>query len=136
VNQIVGAGVFGPAAGSASFNTIRTGWTLGGGVETSLAWLGMSNRWSTKFEYLYVDLGSVTDVARRLAAGDFRQSSTAATDLGEGQRAGAPESGPNAGLWPSADQRQSGYKVRFQGGQTNATRKCFLSDSQGRLPRA
>ncbi len=59
--QLVGAGVFGPAAGAASFSTTKTGWTIGGGVETSMAWLGMSNRWSTKLEYLYVDLGSVTN---------------------------------------------------------------------------
>jgi outer membrane immunogenic protein len=61
VSQIVGAGVFGPAAGAASFTATKTGWTLGGGVETSLAWLGMANNWSTKLEYLYVDLGSVTN---------------------------------------------------------------------------
>ena len=55
------ANVFGPAAGAATFSATKTGWTLGGGVETSLAWLGMSSHWSTKLEYLYVDLGSVTN---------------------------------------------------------------------------
>ena len=39
---------------------IQAGWTVGGGVETSLASLGMPN-WSTKFEYLYVDLGNVSN---------------------------------------------------------------------------
>jgi outer membrane immunogenic protein len=38
-----------PAAGSA----FRTGWTIGGGVETAFA-----PRWTAKLEYLYVDLGS------------------------------------------------------------------------------
>jgi outer membrane immunogenic protein len=61
VTQIVGAGVFGPAAGGASSNSTKAGWTLGGGVETSLAWLGMSNHWSARVEYLYVDLGTVTN---------------------------------------------------------------------------
>lgn len=60
-NQLAGAGVFGPAAGAANFSTTKTGWTIGGGVETSLSWLGMSNNWSTKLEYLYVDLGSVNN---------------------------------------------------------------------------
>ena len=34
---------------------------MGGGVETSLAWLGVSNGWSAKMEYLYVDLGTVAN---------------------------------------------------------------------------
>ncbi len=38
-----------PASGS----DFRTGWTVGGGVETAFA-----PRWSAKLEYLHVDLGS------------------------------------------------------------------------------
>ena len=59
----IGAAInnLGPAAGAATFSATKTGWTSGGGVETSLAWLGMSNHWSTELEYLYVDLGSVTN---------------------------------------------------------------------------
>jgi outer membrane immunogenic protein len=41
----------------ANFSHTRSGWTLGAGVETRL-WGG----WSAKLEYLYVDLGTVTDV--------------------------------------------------------------------------
>jgi outer membrane immunogenic protein len=41
-------------AGS-SANTIHSGWTLGGGVETAL-W----DNWTAKLEYLYVDLGHVS----------------------------------------------------------------------------
>jgi len=40
----------------AAFSHTKSGWTIGGGVETRL-WGG----WSAKLEYLYVDLGSVTD---------------------------------------------------------------------------
>jgi outer membrane immunogenic protein len=40
----------------AGFSHTRSGWTLGAGVETRL-WGG----WSAKLEYLYVDLGTVTD---------------------------------------------------------------------------
>ena len=40
----------------ASFGTTRVGWTLGAGVETKL-----DSRWSAKIEYLYVNLGSVTE---------------------------------------------------------------------------
>ncbi len=47
-------GPFLPA--SASFSNTKLGWTLGAGVETKL-----SGGWSAKLEYLFVDLGSVTD---------------------------------------------------------------------------
>jgi outer membrane immunogenic protein len=60
--QLVGGGgtfTAGPAA--ASFSQTKSGWTVGGGVETSLAWFGLSNRWSGKVEYLYVDLGSINN---------------------------------------------------------------------------
>jgi outer membrane immunogenic protein len=40
----------------ASFSHDKTGWTVGAGVETPL-W----SNWSVKAEYLYVNLGSVTD---------------------------------------------------------------------------
>lgn len=41
--------------GAASFSSARTGWTIGGGVETRLG-----GGWSAKLEYLYVDLGAFT----------------------------------------------------------------------------
>jgi outer membrane immunogenic protein len=41
---------------SASFSTTRSGWTVGGGVETQFA-----GNWSAKLEYLYVDLGTLTN---------------------------------------------------------------------------
>ena len=40
-------------AASASSNGVRAGWTVGGGVETAL-----SQHWTWKAEYLFVDLGS------------------------------------------------------------------------------
>jgi outer membrane immunogenic protein len=43
-------------AGSYDNSSTRIGWTLGGGVEEKL-----SPNWSVKAEYLYIDLGSVTD---------------------------------------------------------------------------
>jgi outer membrane immunogenic protein len=42
--------------GSVGFSTTKVGWTLGAGVETKLG-----GGWSAKLEYLFVDLGSVTD---------------------------------------------------------------------------
>src|SRR5206468_2743733 len=59
--QLVGGGVFGTAPFAASTSATKTGWTIGGGVETKMTWLGLSDRWSSKFEYLYVDLGTITN---------------------------------------------------------------------------
>jgi outer membrane immunogenic protein len=42
--------------GAASFSSNRTGWTLGAGVETMIA-----GGWSAKLEYLYVDLGEISN---------------------------------------------------------------------------
>jgi outer membrane immunogenic protein len=44
--------VEGSVAGVASGSDTRLGWTVGGGVETKI-----SQNWSAKLEYLYVDLG-------------------------------------------------------------------------------
>jgi outer membrane immunogenic protein len=41
----------------AGFRSNKSGWTVGGGVETLLA-----GNWSAKLEYLYVDLGTVSNV--------------------------------------------------------------------------
>ncbi len=41
---------------SASFSHAKSGWTIGGGIETQVA-----GNWTAKVEYLYIDLGSVTD---------------------------------------------------------------------------
>jgi outer membrane immunogenic protein len=43
------------ATEAASISTTKTGYTLGGGLETSL-----SRQWSVKAEYLYVDFGTVS----------------------------------------------------------------------------
>ena len=42
--------------GSVGFSTTKVGWTAGAGVETKLG-----GGWSAKLEYLFVNLGSVTD---------------------------------------------------------------------------
>jgi outer membrane immunogenic protein len=58
---VSGSPVFATAAAAASSSNVKSGWTVGGGVETSLGWLGFGNNWSTKLEYLYVDLGNVSN---------------------------------------------------------------------------
>jgi opacity protein-like surface antigen len=66
-NPIIFPGVLQPGPflpGGADFSTRRSGWTLGGGVEARL-W----GDWSAKLEYLYVDLGSVTEAYRRRNVG-------------------------------------------------------------------
>jgi outer membrane immunogenic protein len=52
-----GGGQPGPfLPGSTAFSHTRIGWTIGTGVETKL-W----GNWSVKLEYLYVDLGTISD---------------------------------------------------------------------------
>ena len=46
----------GPVANAFSNSSTRAGWTIGAGVE-----LKLSANWSAKLEYLYVDLGSVSN---------------------------------------------------------------------------
>ena len=58
---VTGSATFAAGPAAASFNSTRSGWTVGGGVETSLAWMGAPGNWSAKLEYLYVDLGTVTN---------------------------------------------------------------------------
>jgi outer membrane immunogenic protein len=57
-NPTIFTGAFQPGPflpSSADFSSTRTGWTVGGGVETRL-----SGGWSAKLEYLYVDLGTIS----------------------------------------------------------------------------
>jgi outer membrane immunogenic protein len=57
VNNLFGGGsTYNTFSGSYNNSSIKTGWTVGGGIEGKL-----TNRWSVKAEYLYVDLGSTTD---------------------------------------------------------------------------
>src|SRR5262249_51218344 len=54
------------SSGAATFSHDKVGWTVGGGVEAPL-W----NGWSAKAEYLYVDLGRVSNTfSAALASGD------------------------------------------------------------------
>ncbi len=57
VNQLTatGAPVLPASFGAANFSNTQVGWTAGGGLE----WMFMPN-WSAKVEYLYYDLGTVT----------------------------------------------------------------------------
>jgi outer membrane immunogenic protein len=54
-NNFFAPEVFPGAYAGVNFNDTRTGWTAGGGLE----WMFWPN-WSAKVEYLYYDLGSVT----------------------------------------------------------------------------
>ena len=48
----------------------KTGWTLGGGVETPFELFGLFGKnWTAKTEYLYVDLGKTTDTYALTSAG-------------------------------------------------------------------
>jgi outer membrane immunogenic protein len=51
-------------SGASSASAIKTGWTLGGGVEAAIYY-----NWTAKIEYLYVDLGSVSTTALATAPG-------------------------------------------------------------------
>jgi outer membrane immunogenic protein len=56
VGQTTFIGTLNTFSGSYSASTTKTGWTVGGGVEGQL-----TQNWSVKAEYLYIDLGSETD---------------------------------------------------------------------------
>jgi outer membrane immunogenic protein len=56
-----GGTIFTTAPFAANTSSTKSGYTVGGGVETQLTWLGASNHWSAKMEYLYVDLGSIAN---------------------------------------------------------------------------
>jgi outer membrane immunogenic protein len=49
---------------SGSGSVTRAGWTAGAGIEARI-----DNRWSTKLEYLYVDLGSGTVFTEPIGGG-------------------------------------------------------------------
>jgi outer membrane immunogenic protein len=50
--------------GNVEFSNTRSGWTVGGGIETPFTFLVgvLGNNWTSKTEYLYVDLGTQTGV--------------------------------------------------------------------------
>ena len=48
------AGILGLPLAATSSSTTRAGWTIGGGIEGAL-----SNNWTVKAEYLYMDLGTL-----------------------------------------------------------------------------
>ncbi|MEK4033520.1 outer membrane beta-barrel protein [Methylocystis sp. IM3] len=58
-SAVVPSGIWGntlaPSFGGVNFSNTQVGWTAGGGLE----WMFMPN-WSAKVEYLYYDLGTVT----------------------------------------------------------------------------
>lgn len=57
-------------------SSIRTGWTVGGGIETAL-----SGPWSVKVEYLYLDLGSQSASATNDFGLGFTNVTTASTSF-------------------------------------------------------
>jgi outer membrane immunogenic protein len=57
----------------ASFNNTQGGWTAGAGIETPFKLLGLFGpQWTSKTEYLYVDLGRKTN---DLGGGVFNSTS-------------------------------------------------------------
>jgi outer membrane immunogenic protein len=67
-----------PAAGSASFSHSQSGFAAGGGIENKLNFFGLLGpNWTTRTEYLYLGLGSVSDTfANPAVAGGAPQTLT------------------------------------------------------------
>ena len=61
VNTKIAASFLGVPA-NFEISSTRTGWTVGGGIETPLSFLPelLGRNWTSKTEYLYVDLGTQT----------------------------------------------------------------------------
>jgi outer membrane immunogenic protein len=82
-------GVVTAASAAASSNVTRAGWTVGGGAE----WV-ISGPWTAKLEYLYVDLGTVSNTFAGLGAFAPLATSSHVTDnivrLGVNYRFGGP----------------------------------------------
>jgi outer membrane immunogenic protein len=54
--------IIGPASTTVSFRHTRGGWTVGGGIERAADFFGLIGpNWLVRAEYLYIDLGSITD---------------------------------------------------------------------------
>jgi outer membrane immunogenic protein len=56
--------LFAGTASNVEFSNTKGGWTVGGGIETPFTFLAgvLGNNWTSKTEYLYVDLGTQTGV--------------------------------------------------------------------------
>jgi outer membrane immunogenic protein len=55
------AAAFLGAPANVEISNTRSGWTVGGGIETPFTFLGLFGpNWTSKTEYLYVDLGTST----------------------------------------------------------------------------
>lgn len=73
---------------TANFSTTRVGWVVGAGVETAISrWLGWGPGWTAKLEYLFADLGTVSNaigtglvsIPTGTAAGPFATGTTTFT---------------------------------------------------------
>jgi outer membrane immunogenic protein len=77
------------ASATASANTTRAGWTVGGGAEFAI-----SGPWTAKVEYLHIDLGTITNTAAGLGAFAPLAASSRVTDdivrVGLNYRFGGP----------------------------------------------
>jgi outer membrane immunogenic protein len=75
---------FGTASG-AEFSAVKSGWTVGAGIETPVTLLTgvLGNNWTSKSEYLYVDLGTQTDSYTFLVIGVLPVVGTNSTHVQE-----------------------------------------------------
>lgn len=72
------------ATSSIEFSDTKGGWTVGGGIETPFTLLGMLGpNWTSKSEYLYVDLGSSSGSARVPAGGGATLTAVSTTRVQE-----------------------------------------------------
>jgi outer membrane immunogenic protein len=62
---------------AASFSHSKSGFAVGGGIENKLDLFGLLGpNWTTRTEYLYIDLGSVSDTFINPAAAGLPQTLT------------------------------------------------------------
>ena len=125
--NILGAIPFNTFAGSLDASNVKTGWTAGWGIETQLG-----GNWSVKKEYLYIDLGTVSNSFNTVfAGGGVAANRTFSSDIrhhifrtGLNYKFGGPDA-------PIAPYNWTGFYAGINGGYSVGTHETDVTAVSG-----